>query len=242
MAFEANAVPGAVSEKLLKSRLANLVQTLLVHFLGHRAFLHILDAGVMGGQHGVEQPLGIVGRLAHAERALTLDVVSSHLRAETQDQGVSRFQPVFAGDRMRKCRTFAERHQSAEGRIDAHADHIVQFFRHPVGHSVGRHFQDFVFAHAAVVLHEFAARLHFEIGISHGPAHDAYFVFVLDQAKVLDQVPGIHDLGLRRAQTSFDACRLGRGSSTPMRARSNPRLATRSKIQRTRFTGPGKSK
>src|SRR5713226_2344723 len=38
VAFETNAVPGTMSEELLKPCLANLIQTLLVHFLGHCAF------------------------------------------------------------------------------------------------------------------------------------------------------------------------------------------------------------
>ena len=102
---------------------------------------------------------------------------------------------------MGKRRTFAEGHQTSEGRINADPDHIMQFLRHPVGDGVGGHFQDLVLGHAAVVLHEFAAGLHLEVGVSHGPAHDANFVFVLDQAKVIDQVSGHHNFGFGSAQT-----------------------------------------
>ena len=55
VAFEANAVPGSMFQKLLKARLADLVQTFLVHFLRYCAFLQIFDADVVGREHGVEQ-------------------------------------------------------------------------------------------------------------------------------------------------------------------------------------------
>src|SRR6185312_653089 len=62
MAFEANAVPGAMFQKLLKACLANLVQTFLVHFFSYCAFLQVFDTDVMGREHGVEQAPGVIGR------------------------------------------------------------------------------------------------------------------------------------------------------------------------------------
>src|SRR5258708_21370677 len=65
VALETNAVPRTMSEELLKPCLPDLVETLLVDLLGDRAFLHVFDTGVVGGQHGVEQPLGVIVRLTH---------------------------------------------------------------------------------------------------------------------------------------------------------------------------------
>src|ERR1700687_477893 len=66
VAFETNAVTSAVFEELLESGFADLVETLVVDFFGDRSFFQILDSGVVGGEHGIVEVLGVVGWLADA--------------------------------------------------------------------------------------------------------------------------------------------------------------------------------
>ena len=93
----------------------------------------------------------VAGR-SDAERALALHVVAADRRAEAEDERVAFLQVIVAGYRVRKGRAFAERHQSAERRLDFDADHGGQFLRHLVGDGVGRGLEDLVFGDAAVGL------------------------------------------------------------------------------------------
>src|ERR1700735_164786 len=109
MPLKTDAVTRAVPQKLFESRCANLVQTLLVNFLGDCSVLQVLYACVVRRQHGFIQALGVVVGLADAERPLALCVVATYLSAEAQDQSISRLKPVFAGNGVGKSGAFAER-------------------------------------------------------------------------------------------------------------------------------------
>lgn len=79
MVFDSNAVPGSVFEELLEPCFADLIQAFLIDFFGDRAFFQVLRCGVVGREHSVEQPLGIIGWFPDGERALALHAVAAHL-------------------------------------------------------------------------------------------------------------------------------------------------------------------
>src|SRR5262249_36019203 len=144
--FEANAVASAVFEELLESGFADLVETLLIDFFGDCSFFQVLDSGVVGGEHGVVEALGVVGWLADDERPLTFDGIAPKLAGIAEDERISFLEAVLARDSMRKSGAPPERHQASERRVNAYADDVFQLGCHPVGERIGGGFQDFVFA------------------------------------------------------------------------------------------------
>src|SRR5436190_18795061 len=83
--LQADPVSGAVLEELLKTSLADLVECFPVDLFGDRSFFQIIDAGIVGGQHGVIEAFGIVGRLPYDERSLALNGVATNLARVTED-------------------------------------------------------------------------------------------------------------------------------------------------------------
>ena len=110
------------------SGFADLIETLLIDFFGDSSFFQILDSGVVGGEHGVEQTLCVAAWLADGERALALHVVASNLRAKTEDERVAFLELIFAGDRVRKGRALTKGDKAAERRLDADSNDVVEFF------------------------------------------------------------------------------------------------------------------
>src|SRR6266496_4975056 len=74
---------------------------------------------------------------------------------------------------MRKCGAFAKRHKTAEGRLNADSDYVIEFLGHFVGNGVGAGFQNLIFGDASVLLDELAPGLNREVCEVHGAAHDA---------------------------------------------------------------------
>src|ERR1700682_4751692 len=157
VAFETNAVTSAVFEELLESGFADLVETLVIDFFGYRSFFQILDSGVVGGEHGVVEALGVVGLLADDGRPLALDGIAAKLAGIAEDERISFFEAVLARDGMRKSGALAKGHQTSERRINAYADDVFQLGCHFVGERVGRRLPDFVFANRDMRHHEMTA-------------------------------------------------------------------------------------
>src|SRR5580704_17588908 len=119
--FEADTMSGAVFQKLLETSFADLVKAHFVDLFGDRSLFKVVGCGIVRREHGVIEFFCIVARHADAERALAFHVISADLRAQTENQRVSSFQLVFAGDSVREGGSLAERYQATEGRIDADA-------------------------------------------------------------------------------------------------------------------------
>ena len=95
------------------------------------------------------------------------------MRAEAEDERVALLKLILAWDRMRKCGAFAKRHKTAEGRLNADSDYVIEFLGHFVGNGVGAGFQNLIFGDASVLLDELAPGLNREVCEVHGAAHDA---------------------------------------------------------------------
>jgi hypothetical protein len=63
----------------------DLLECFPVNLFGDRAFFQILDAGIVGGQHGVIEAFGIVGGFPDDERSLTPNSIATKLARVAED-------------------------------------------------------------------------------------------------------------------------------------------------------------
>src|SRR5215467_12994570 len=96
-------------QEFFKSRLANLIKAYLVHVFGNGSIFQVIRRNIVSGKHGIVEALGIVGWFADTEGTLAFDRVATHLRAETQDQGIATLQAVATRNRVRKGGAFTKR-------------------------------------------------------------------------------------------------------------------------------------
>src|SRR6516162_11085421 len=101
---------------------------------------------------------------------------------------------------MRKGRALAEGHQSSIWRFDSDTDTAGQFFGHLVSNGIGTCLQDFILCYAAVRLDIGTRGCNCVISEIRSSVNDADFVSIFYPTHLLDDVTGIHKLGLRRTE------------------------------------------
>src|SRR5215813_2963088 len=124
MSFQPDTVSSAMLQKFAEPDFADLVEAFFIHLLRNRTLFQIFRRRIVRRQHSVEHSLGIIVWRTNTERTLALHRVTADLRSKTEDQRIARLQTIFARHRVWKRRALAERHKSAERRVNPNSHHV----------------------------------------------------------------------------------------------------------------------
>ena len=172
MALQPDAVAGTVLKEFFKPGIADLIERFLVDFFGNGTFFQFSApaswAASMASKSFLARSLGLPMEKERSHSTLYPPICAPKLKQIASPD----FEPILAGNGVRKCRALAERNQAAERSIHSDPDHVAQFGGKLVGDSVRRCFQDLILSDRAIALHEFPSRLDRKISEIHGAAHE----------------------------------------------------------------------